>query len=167
MNAKFDRPKIIDNIIIALLLIVFVTMLIVAFSLENDLWMLFPAAVYVVITLILLAFHGEIIAGEKGVVVIYTFSDKRVGKKSVAYKDIDRTECNVRTGGDRWGRVHHTMEFTIKMKGVSRITVFKSLNISANFPAEQPDKYKQYLHEQPLMQLSHYIDNKLHLNTSA
>lgn len=167
MRAKFDRLEIVDNIILALFLIMVVATFIVAFSLENDLWMLLPAAVYLVIVFILLAFHGEIIAGEKGVVVIYTFSGKRVGKKSVAYKDIDRTECGVRSGGDRWGRVHHTMKFTIKMKGVSRITVFKSLDISASFPAEQPDKYKQYLHEQPLMQLSHYIDSKLHLNTSA
>ena len=167
MKAKFDRPEIIDNITIALFLVMIVAMFIVCFSFENKLWMFLTAAVFLVIMYILLAFHGEIIAGEKSVVVIYTFGGKRVGKKFIAYKDIDRTECGVKTGGDRWGRVHYTMTFTIKMKGVSRITVFKSLVISANFPAEQPDKYKQYLHEQPLMQISHYIDSKLHLNTTV
>lgn len=167
MKAKFDRTETIDNITIALFGVMVVVMFVVAFSLENGLWMFLPAAVYLAILGILLAFHGEIIAGEKGVVVIYTFCGKRVGKKSVAYRNIDRTECSVRTGGDRFGRVHHVMKFTIKMKGVSRITVFYQLDIGASFPAEQPDKYKQYLEEQPLMKISHYIDSKLHLNTSA
>ena len=167
MRAKFDRTETIDNITMALFLLMVVTIFIVGFSLENELWMFLPIAVFSAIIGILLTFHGEIIAEEKGVVVIYTFCGKRVGKKSVAYRDIDRTECSVKTSGDRFGRVYHVMKFTIKMKGISRITVFNHLDIGPSFPAEQPDKYKQYLEEQPLMKISHYIDSKLHLNTSA
>ncbi len=167
MEAKFDSTKTIGNIIIALFLIMVAATFIVGFSQENELLMFIPAAVFLVITYILSAFHGEIIAGEKGVVIIYTFCGKKVGKRSVAYRNIDRTECGVETVGDRWGRVSHVMNFTIKMKGVLRITVSKRLDIGASFPAEQPDKYKQYLHEQPLMKISHYIDSKIHLNTSA
>ncbi|MCM1024732.1 MAG: hypothetical protein NC395_11855 [Prevotella sp.] len=167
MRAKFNSTKTVQNIIIALFLVTIAAMLIVGISQENNLLMFIPVGVFLVITYILIAFHGEIIADEKGITVVTTFLGIAVWKKFIKYGDVDRTDCGVETVGYRWDRVSHIMEFTIKMKGIKRITVSKRLNIGASFPAEQPEKYKQYLHEQPLMQISHYIDGKLHLNTSA
>lgn len=113
------------------------------------------------------AFGGEVTADERGVTAVTTFFGKKIREKYIEYSDIDRTDCGVSVHHTRGYHVSYHMYFIIKKKNGSKFSVSSRLNISSSFLANEPDKYKQYLHEQPLMQLSHYIDNKLHLNTSA
>lgn len=165
MEAKFDSTKTTENIfIISLLASVFAVFIL---SFQNIIVALIPVAVFLVIVGLCLAFHGEIIADEQRITVITTVFGKAVKKKFIEYADVDRTDCGVEAFGTRMGSVSYTIRLTIKMKGVSRFIVSAKMNIASSFPVEQPDKYKQYLSEQPLMKISHYIDSKLHLNTSA
>ena len=113
------------------------------------------------------AFSGELVADERGVTVVTMLFGKKVKEKFIEYSDIDYTDCGVSTYGTRGRGVFYSMYFVIKKKSGSKITVSNRLNISSSFLANEPDKYKQYIHNQPLMQFSHYIDGKLHLNTSA
>lgn len=166
MRAKFDNTTTVKYINMVLLFIMLAAMFIVGYS-QKDIFLIYvPAAVFLVIMCILGFFSGEIIADENGVTVVTTFLGIAVGKKFIEYGDIDLTDCDVETDGSRWG-VSHTMIFTVKMKNNSIISVAKKLDIDANLPAAEPEKYKKYLSEQPLMQISHYIDGKLHLNASA
>ena len=167
MKAEFERTKTVENIIVVSLVLTFLAIFILSFMLENALWAFLPAGIWFMVCCICLSCHGEIIAGEKGIVIVSKFFNRKIGKKVVLYSDIDRTNCGVESVGYRYGRVSHVMKLTIKLKGSSRIIVSMGLDIDSSFPASEPDKYKQYIHEQPLMQLSHYIDSKLHLNTSV
>ncbi len=109
--------------------------------------------------------HGCIIADDEKVIVISTLFGKEITRKNIEYSKIECVKCGVETIYER-ANSHYNMFFKLKLKGGSEIPVFIRLNIGIGFPAQQPDKYKQYLSEQPLMQLSQYIDKKLHLNTS-
>lgn len=165
MEAKFDSTKTTENIfIISLLAMVFAIFIL---SFQDISFTLIPFAVFLVIAGLCLACHGEIIADENRITVVTTFFGKAVKKKFIEYADVDRTDCGVEAFGTRGNSVSYIIRLTIKMKGVSRFIVSAKMNIAGSFPVEQPDKYKQYLHEQPLMKISHYIDSRLHLNTSV
>lgn len=165
MMAKFDSTKTTENILIISLLAMFFAVFILSF--RDIIVALIPVAVFLAVVGFCLACRGEIIADENRITVVTTFFGKAVKKKVIEYADVDRTDCGVETFGTKGGNVIYIIKFTIKMKGVSRFTVSAKMNIAGSFPANEPEKYKQYLHEQPLMKISHYIDSKLHLNTSA
>lgn len=125
-------------------------------------------AVYTPIDVLFMNYKGKIIADESGITVIRTIFGRKISKKFIDYSEIQSTDCGVDTVWNRLMTTRCVMKFTLKMKDDnSEIAFLSTMNISVSFPAEQPDMYKQYLHEQPLMQLSHYIDSKLHLNASA
>lgn len=167
MKAKFDLSPTADNIMVILLLAGIVSILVLFFN-EAVIPMLITIVLWFAVMLgAKYAFGGELIADETGVTIVTTLFDKKVKEKFIEYGDIDRIDCGVNTYSTRGWGIFYSMFLTIKMKGVSKYTVFKRLNISRNFPTNEPDKYKEYLHEQPLMKISHYIDGKLHLDASA
>lgn len=165
MSAKFESTKTTEKILIILILTMCFGVFILSF--QGVMFALIPFPIFLIAVGLCRACRGEIIADEEKITVVTTFFGKAVRKKIIEYNDIDRTDCGVEAYGTRGGSIRYTIRLTIKMKGVSRFIVSSNMNIAGSLPAEQPDKYKQYLHEQPLMQLSHYIDSKLHLNTSA
>lgn len=167
MNAKFESTKTTEQILIMSILAMFLAMFILSLMFGNALWVFPPVVIFLAELFLLLFFRGEIIADEEKITVVTTFFGKVVRKKIIEYNDIDRTDCGVEAYGIRGGSIRYIIKLTIKMKGVSRFIVSANMNIAGSFPAEQPDKYKEYLHEQPLMKISHYIDSKLHLNASA
>lgn len=167
MKAKFDLSPTADNIMVILLLAGIVSILALCFN---------EAVIPMLVTFVLLfavmggayyAFGGELTADEKGVTAVTTLFGKKIKKKFIEYGEIDRIDCGVQARGTRGWGIFYSMFLSIKMKGFSKYTVFKRLNISSSLPTNEPDKYKEYLHNQPLMQISHYIDSKLHLNTTA
>lgn len=173
MEANFDRSGITD----AVLGLAFAADVICVFGFIFALFSvnLTSITVYGILTLIftvcavaLCSLHGSVTADEKAVVIVSTLFGKTVRKRVIEYSEIDGTECGVETEiRRRRGWVSYTMVLTIKMKDSLEAQFLKVLNIDSSFPASEPDKYKQYLHDQPLMKISHYIDSKLHLNTSA
>lgn len=166
MRAKFDFTGTTQLINVILPMVTLLAVFIVGYS-DNKLLLLLLCAAFFSVTRIISSFHGEIIADEKRITIVTTFWGKNIRKKYIEYGDVDCADCGVETFGNRWGSVFHTIKFTIKLKNISEFTVSDRLDIEANFPAEQPEKYRQYLDEQPLMQISNYINNKLNLNTSA
>lgn len=167
MEAKFRLTPTTDNLLVISLFAMFLTFLILCF-LEVLFLLVVAAAAWIVIMFgIYWSFSGELVADEKGVTVVTMLFGKKIKEKFIEYSDIDYTDCGVSTYGTRGWGISYSMYFTIKKKGGSKFTVSNRLNISSSFLANEPDKYKQYLHEQPLMKISHYIDSRLHLNTSA
>lgn len=168
MTAKFKLSQTADNIMVILLFAAIVSPLVLYFTFEAVILILIAVAVWIAIILgVYYAFGGELIADEKGVTVVTTFWDKKIKEKFIEYSDIDYTDCGVSTYSARGWGISYSMYFTIKKKSGSKYTVSNKLNISSSLPTNEPDKYKRYIHNQPLMQLSNYIDSKLHLNTSA
>lgn len=167
MEAKFRLTPTTDNLLVISLFAMFLTFLILCF-LEVLFLLVVAAAAWIAIMFgIYWSFSGELVADEKGVTVVTMLFGKKIKEKFIEYSDIDYTDCGVSTYGTRGWGISYSMYFTIKKKGGSKFTVSNRLNISSSFLANEPDKYKQYLHEQPLMKISHYIDSRLHLNTSA
>lgn len=173
MKAKFGRSGVTDAVLGLVLAADAMCVFVFLFTLSAE--NLTSKTVYGILTLIFTAcavalynLHGSITADEKALVIFSVIFGKTVRKKVIEYSEIDGTECGVKTEiRSRWGGVSYTMVLTIKMKDGSETDFSKVLNIGSNFPASEPDKYKKYISEQPLMQLSHYIDSKLHLNASA
>lgn len=173
MKAKFDRSSVTDVVLGLVFAADIICVAVFLFTLSGE--NLISITVYGILTLIFTAcavalynLHGSITADEKVLVIFSVIFGKTVRKKVIEYSEIDGTECGVKTEiRSRWGGVSYTMVLTIKMKDGSETDFLKVLNIGSNFPASEPDKYKKYISEQPLMQLSHYIDSKLHLNASA
>lgn len=165
MNAKFESTETTEKILKISMLAMFFGIFILFF--RDVMFTLIPLPIFLIVVGLCRGCRGEIIADEEKITVVTTFFGKSVRKKIIEYNDIDRTDCGVEAYGIRGGSIRYTIRLTIKMKGVSRFIVSSNMNIAGSFPAEQPDKYKQYLHEQPLMKISHYIDSKLHLNASA
>ena len=167
MEAKFRYTTTTDNLLVISLFALFLTALILYFL---EMIFLFFAAIAVWAAIMLgiyWAFSGELVADENGVTVVTMLFGKKINGKFIDYSDIDYTDCGVSTYGTRGWGIFYSMYFTIKKKSGSKFTVSNRLNISSSFLANEPDKYKQYIHNQPLMKISHYIDSKLHLNTSA
>lgn len=167
MKAKFRLTQTTDNLLVISLFAMLLTVLILFFHEMFFLFFVAFAAWVAIMYGIYWAFSGELIADENGVTVVTMLFGKKIKEKFIEYSDIDYTDCGVSTYGTRGGGIFYSMYFTIKKKGGSKFTVSNRLNISSSFLANEPDKYKQYIHNQPLMKISHYIDSKLHLNTSA
>lgn len=163
MEAKFLQTKrLVKADIAAHFLIIFCCAFV--FALYKNLVVLVLAIITIVIKDVIMYtdHHGKIIADENGVTIFRTFLGRSYGKKFIEYGKIKSTDCGILTASTKYA-----MELTLKMRDGSKIVLYNTMKIGASFPAEQPDKYKKYLHEQPLMKISHYIDGKLHLNASA
>lgn len=102
--------------------------------------------------------HGLITADDDGVTVVSVFFGKEIIRPKMEYDKIECAECDVKTVGTRYGGVLYKMFFTVKMKDGSEISVFEELNIESGLPASKPDEYKNYINQQPLMQLCRYIN---------
>ncbi|MDE7302035.1 MAG: hypothetical protein K2N60_01805 [Oscillospiraceae bacterium] len=172
MKAKFGRSGVTD----AVLGLVFAADVICVFAFFFALFdeNLTSRTIYGILTLIftvcavaLCSLHGFVTADEKAAVIVSVLLGKTVRKKVIDYSDIKSVECGVESHGMRYGNVVYEMVFTITTADELEAIFLKRLNIEKDFPASEPDKYKQYLYAQPLMKISHYIDSKLHLNTSA
>ncbi|MDE6746843.1 MAG: hypothetical protein K2J72_09430 [Oscillospiraceae bacterium] len=172
MKANFDR----SGVTAAVLGLVFAADVICVFVFLFALFSvnLTSITVYGILTLIftvcvvaLCSLHGSVIADEKATVIVSVLFGKTVRKKVIDYSNIKNVKCGVESHGMRYGNVVYEMVLTITTVDELEAIFLKRLNIETDFPASEPDKYKQYLHDQPLMKISHYIDSKLHLNTSA
>lgn len=165
MKAKFASTGIIKIVFgfVFALDVIFITVFLCGIKLYGIIALILTACVVSLNSL-----HGYVSAGEKEVIIVFTLFGKAVKKKILEYGEIESTECIVETElYGRGGGIIYKMVLTVKKKDGTEMELLKKLNIESGFPAEQPDKYKQYLAEQPLMKISHYIYNKLHLNTSA
>lgn len=110
---------------------------------------------------------GSAYADEEKFVAYHEFFGKSLFVSAFRYEDIAEVLCEVKSTGTRFGSVIHEMILTVKLKDEMEFSMLKRLDISGDFPASQPEEYKEYISEQPLMQLSNFINEKLHLNTSA
>lgn len=125
----------------------------------------FFAAGFVVMNLC----KGGAYADDEKFVVYHEFFEKSVFVSAFKYEDIAEVLCAVETLTTRNGirRIYYEMVLTVKMKDESEFCIIKRLDILEDFPVQQPDEYKEYISEQPLMQLSYYIGKRLNLDTYA
>ncbi len=170
MEAKFGQTKdAIDFYILVRVFIIIFGVFVISCSENKLVGFLIFMAVYLPIDVFFMRYKGKIIADESGITVVRTLFGKEIIKKFIKYSEIQSADCGVDTIGIKSiGATRYTIEFTLRMKDDDSEIVFMStMNIDNRFPAAEPDKYKEYLQEQPLMKISNYIDGKLHLNTSV
>ena len=168
MEAKFFQTKqrfIID--IAAHILMIFLCACLAVYFKSTLVYVLIAIAIIVVDIIFYTDYQGKIIADENGITIIKTFLGIKVGEKFIEYSKVKGTDCGVNPVWSRIRTTRYIMEFALKMRDGSKIVLCNTMNIGTNFLAAEPEKYKQYLSEQPLMKISHYIDSRLHLNTSA
>lgn len=112
---------------------------------------------------------GGAYADDEKLVVYHEFFEKSVFVSVFKFEDIAEVLCDVEIVTKKQGirRVYYEMVLTVKMKDESEFCIIKGLDIFKDFPAQQPDEYKKYISEQPLMQLSYYIGKRLNLDTSV
>lgn len=168
MEAKFFQTKQKLKIDIAAhVLMIFLCACVAVYFKSTLVYVLIAIAIIAVDFIFYTDYQGKIIADENGITVIKTFLGIKVAEKFIEYSKVRGTDCGVNPVWRRIGTTRYIMEFNLKMRDGSKIVLCNTMNIGTNFLANEPDKYKQYLHDRPLMKISHYIDSKLHLNTSA
>ena len=170
MEAKFGQTKdAIDFYILAHVFIIIFGVFAMGCSENKLIGFAIFMAVYLPIDVFFMYYKGKIIADESGITVVRILFGKEIRKKFIKYSEIQSADCGVDTIGIKSiGATRYTIEFTLRMKDDDSEIVFMStMNIDNKFPAAEPDKYKEYLHQQPIMKIFRYIDSKLHMNTSA
>lgn len=168
MEAKFYQTKrLVTADIAAHALIIIVCAFTVGYFKNAAAYVLAVIAIIITDLILYTNYSGKIIADENGITVIKTFWGRKVGEKFIEYSEVQDTDCGIEPVWNRLITTQYVMELTLKMRDGSKIVLMNTMKIGTGFPATEPEKYKQYLHEQPLMKISHYIDSKLHLNASA
>lgn len=103
---------------------------------------------------------GVICAFENKVVIIHKFFSKRVLASSVRYSDIKHAEYNVKSVHSRLGFVRYDIILTIT-KGTGRtVKIISKMDIEENLPTDNPDEYKEYLNEHPMVKMCNFINER-------
>lgn len=166
MKTRFKSTETTATISAISLCVMILSMMILPHLFDDIIPIFAVIAVCIAVCGICFACRGEITADERGVTVVTTFFGKEIREKTIEYGSIESTKCFVETIYHRNYSCYNIV-LRLNMRDGSKFSVFNRLDISRSFPASQPDEYKKYLSQQPLMKLSHYIDSKLHLNASA
>lgn len=124
-------------------------------------------AVFILSVIGLISVHlfkgGIIRADEEQVVISHNF----MGVKAFAsYMGYDKIECVDYQIEDVRSKVifyYYKLILVIKKKSGKKVKVSVRLDIKENFPMENPEEYKEYLDEQPLIKICKYINERSRL----
>ena len=112
-------------------------------------------------TLITLALRGGVIcAFENKVVIAHKFFSKRVLVSTIRYSDIKHAKYNVKAIHSRLGFLRYEMKFTITKKSKSSVNIISWLDVDENLPTDNPDEYKEYLNEHPMVKMCNFINER-------
>ena len=81
-------------------------------------------------------------------------------EKVIKYNEIESAEYHIEDVRSRLLFYYYTFILVIKKKSGRQIKIAVSLDIDEKFPMENPEEYKKYLDEQPIMQMCKYINER-------
>lgn len=112
------------------------------------------------ITLYSTDYNGEISADDTAVSITYRIFSVITFTRKYEYSLIEYTSTDVEVVGGQ-GIVIYWLTLSVNTKNGKKIKLQKKLDIPRDMPANEPDKYKEHLNNQPLSQISDFINEKL------
>ena len=112
-----------------------------------------------------------------GLIIVHIFkggliriNEKQVGishnymrEKVIKYNEIESAEYHIEDVRSRLLFYYYTFILVIKKKSGRQIKIAVCLDIDEKFPMENPEEYKKYLDEQPIMQMCKHINERSRL----
>ena len=103
---------------------------------------------------------GVIYAKSDKLVISHSFASRKVLISRIRYEDIEYADYNVTQKRSRLGFYCYVFELNIHMKNGKKIKLCADLHIPEDKPMCDPDGYKRYLNDLPVMKLCRYINVK-------
>lgn len=103
---------------------------------------------------------GVIYAKSDKLVISHSFASRKVLISRINYEDIEYADYNVTQKRSRLGFYCYVFELNIHMKNGKKIKLCADLHIPEDKPMCDPDGYKRYLNDLPVMKLCRYINEK-------
>ncbi len=104
---------------------------------------------------------GEISADDIAVSISYKIFGIKVYSRKLEYDLIDYASAEVNAVGTPFRGVGYVMLLSVVLKKGGSIQLKKVLSISSDMPANDPDKYKEYIAQQPLSEICSFINEKI------
>ncbi len=80
-------------------------------------------------------------------------------KRIISFDDIKSVCCMPEVKHTRFA-VKHNLVLTVLLGTGKELAFCQQLDIEKSFPVQQPEKFKEYIDEQPLMRLCNYINER-------
>lgn len=103
---------------------------------------------------------GVIYARSDKLVITHSFASRKVLISRISYEYIQYADYNVTQKRSRLGFYCYVFELNIHMKNGKKIKLCADLHIPEDKPMCDPDGYKRYLNDLPVMKLCRYINEK-------
>ena len=103
---------------------------------------------------------GVIYAKSDKLVITHSFASRKVLISRISYEYIQYADYNVTQKRSRISFYCYVFELIIHMKNGKKIKLCVDLNIPEDKPMCDPDGYKRFINDQPIMKLCSYINEK-------
>lgn len=103
---------------------------------------------------------GVIYARSDRLIIVHSFGAWKILVSRISYEDIEYADHNVTQKRSRLGFYCYVFELIIHMKSGKKIKLCVDLNIPEDKPMCDPDGYKRFINDQPIMKLCRYINEK-------
>lgn len=165
MKCSFNRCPLLD--IVSSIFVAIALVLLFSFLLLDDSGKLIPIGIFgsiacFVASLILYStdYSGEISADDSAVSITYRIFSVITFTRKYEYSLIEHTATDVEVVSGR-GIVSYWLTLSVCVKNGKKIKLQEKLDIPRDMPANDPDKYKEHLGNQPLSQISNFINEKV------
>lgn len=117
--------------------------------------------VFAVAAVVLLNIKGGVIyAKSEKLIITHSLASRKILVSRISYEDIEYADHNVTQKRSRLGFYCYVFELIIHMKNGKKIKLCVDLNIPEDKPMCDPDGYKRFINDQPIMKLCRYINEK-------
>lgn len=103
---------------------------------------------------------GVIYVNNDELVIVHSFAAREVLVSRISYEDIKYADHNVTQKRSRMGFCCYVFELYIHMKNGKKVKLCVDLDIPENKPTSDPDGYKRYINDQPIMKICRYINER-------
>lgn len=101
---------------------------------------------------------GVIYAKSEKLIITHSLASRKILVSRISYEDIEYADHNVTQKRSRLGFYCYVFELIIHMKNGKKIKLCVDLNIPEDKPMCDPDGYKRFINDQPIMKLCRYIN---------
>lgn len=103
---------------------------------------------------------GVIYARSGRLIIVHRLADRKVLVSRISYEDIEYADYNVEQQRSSIVFYCYVYKLLIHMKNGKEIKLCVELDIPEDKPTSDPDGYKRYINDLPVMKLCRYINEK-------
>lgn len=163
MKCRFDYYNNINDKLIAFLVIVcFLPLIFYAFS-NNDIFVaMYLVSLPILFFALLKSKHskGTIRYKQEGIEICRLRGKREIPRFVIEFYNIEDVFCQPEVSTENH-QVVHTLVFTVILETGKKFAFYKRLDVEKDLPVRQPEKFKEYIDEQPMMKLYEYIKRKV------